>query len=149
MRKLTRAMFDAREIKQERRYAGVVSSKSEKQTLGYCAAIPMDESVRCQASAMPCTTDANIRPTANHREDNMKRLFIGTVSALALMLLETVMIVLAVALAAAIRRLVEDPELADRLGDAGRKWVERADVRRYAQYLAPYVRPSRTVNSDG
>ena len=44
-------------------------------------------------------------------------------------------------LRAAIKRLLDDPELAQRLGEAGRLWVERADLDRYAASLASFVRP--------
>ena len=43
------------------------------------------------------------------------------------------------ALRAAIERLIDDPELTERLGAAGRAWVERADIQRYAAGLAKFV----------
>jgi glycosyltransferase involved in cell wall biosynthesis len=47
------------------------------------------------------------------------------------------------ALAAAIQRLLADPELAARMGAAGRQWaIDHADVEAYADQLAELVEPS-------
>ncbi len=53
------------------------------------------------------------------------------------------------ALRAAIRRLMDDPALAERLGAAGRAWVQRADIHRYAVDLARFVgHPSALSTGD-